>query len=58
MPSDLSATVRRAVEIVAEQLDCDEETALEALRAVAGAAEESLESVAVQVLDGNVRFDP
>jgi AmiR/NasT family two-component response regulator len=57
MPSDLSATVRRAVEIVAEQLDCDENTALEALRAVAGAAEESLEAVALHVLDGTVRFD-
>ncbi|MCU1465776.1 MAG: hypothetical protein JWM72_1704 [Actinomycetia bacterium] len=53
----LSATVLRAVEIVAAQLDCDEKTALEALRAVASAAEESLEDVAVHVLEGTVRFD-
>ena len=57
MSTDLSPTVRRAVEIVAGQLGCDENSALEALRAVAVAAEESLESVALHVLEGTVRFD-
>ena len=52
----LSATVLRAVEIVAAQLDCDEKTALEALEAVATAAEESPEDVATHVLEGTVRF--
>ena len=51
-----SATVRRAVEIIAEQLDCDEKTALEALRAVASAAEESPEDVAAHLPEGTVRF--
>ena len=57
MSTDSSPTVRRAVEIVTEQLGCDEHSALEALRAVAVAAEESLEAVALHVLDGTVRFD-
>jgi hypothetical protein len=53
----LSAGVRRAVEIIAAQLDSDEKTALGALGAVADAAEVSLEDVALHVLEGTVRFD-
>jgi hypothetical protein len=50
-------TVRRAVEIVAWQLQSDVGEALDALEAVAAAADETLENVAIHVLEGTVRFD-
>jgi AmiR/NasT family two-component response regulator len=52
-----SHTLRRAVEIVASQLRCDEHAALETLEAVALAADAPLEDVANHVLEGTVRFD-
>jgi hypothetical protein len=45
------------MEIVATQLDCGEDAALEALERVATAADELLENVALHVLEGTVRFD-
>jgi hypothetical protein len=56
VPSDADR-VQRAVSVVAAQLGCDEDIALEALRSVANAADELLENVAFHVLDGTVRFD-
>jgi hypothetical protein len=55
-PSD--DPVRRAVRVVTSQLACDEDTAFEALKSVAAAADEPLENVALHVLDGTVRFKP
>jgi hypothetical protein len=55
--AEMLSAVRRAVEIVAMQLGCDATDALDALKGVAGAAEERLEHVALVVLDGSVRFD-
>jgi AmiR/NasT family two-component response regulator len=52
-----SHTLRRAIEIVASQLHCDEHAALEALDAVALAADVPLEDVANHLLEGTVRFD-
>jgi anti-sigma regulatory factor (Ser/Thr protein kinase) len=54
-PSD--DPVRQAVALVAAQLGCDEDTARQALEAVATAADETVENVALHVLDGTVRFD-
>jgi AmiR/NasT family two-component response regulator len=52
-----SHSVRRAVDIIAVQLQCDDDGAFEALQSVATAAEELLEDVAAHVLEGTVRFD-
>jgi hypothetical protein len=52
-----SHTVRRAIEIVAEQLHTDGDVAFEALEGVAAASDEPLEDVAIRVLEGTVRFD-
>jgi hypothetical protein len=49
--------VRRAVDVVAEQLKCDPAGALRAIQDVAAAADqEPIEYVAAAVLDGRVRF--
>jgi hypothetical protein len=49
--------LRQAVAMVAAQLRCDEDTAIQALEAVATAADETVANVALHVLDGTVRFD-
>jgi len=53
----LSYTIRRAVDIIATQLRCDDRVALETLESLAAATGQAVEDVAVLVLEGAVRFE-
>lgn len=46
----------QAIGIVAVQLHCDHADALQAMRGVGAATDESLERIAREVIDGTVQF--
>jgi AmiR/NasT family two-component response regulator len=51
-----SDVIEQAIGIVAAQLGCDRADALQAMRDIGAATDESLESVARYVLDGTVKL--
>jgi hypothetical protein len=56
-PASSRDTLDRAQAMVSIQADCSLDEALELMMQVARAADESLEQVAVEIVNGNVRFD-